>query len=85
MLNSSDPYRIDMPFEQTLREELLPVLHNFFRLYPHEKQVIWMQQSNTLDILAPIRPNFGAEVNVKKLQDYNDIIRRILKYVLVYK
>ena len=79
MLNASEPYRINKPFEETLRQELLPVLHNFFKFHPYEKQVIWMQQSLTLDILAPIRPDFGAEVNVKQLQDYNTIIRRVLK------
>ncbi len=74
------PFLIDKPFEKTFKNDLLPVFRKYLAAHP-QRQIIWMHQSSTSDLLAPIVPEvLDPEVHVKKIHQYNNIIRRILKY-----
>ena len=66
-------------FFETVEHDLLPALLNFLTVHPY-KQIIWMLQSPTEDLLSPISSHsYNNIIHVKKIHDYNKIIRRLFK------
>lgn len=69
-------------FQEIVEKDLLPALLNYLNVHPH-KEIIWMLQSPSTDLLRPITSNpHNIIIHVKKIHDYNNIIRRIFKYWL---
>jgi hypothetical protein len=72
-------------FLENLELDLLPAILNYLRIHP-QKQIIWMLQTPSTDLLAPIsKYSYNDKIHIKKIQDYNNIVRRVFKYcILIY-
>ncbi len=69
-------------FDQLIEHQLMPALQK--NLIAHsQQQIVWMYQTPSMDLLAPISASdsFNLNINVKRIQHFNGIIRRIFKYV----
>ncbi|XP_046644655.1 uncharacterized protein LOC124330272 [Daphnia pulicaria] len=66
-------------FLENLELDLLPAILNYLRVHP-QKQIIWMLQTPSTDLLAPISLySYNEKIHIKKIQDYNNIVRRVFK------
>ncbi|XP_045036584.1 uncharacterized protein LOC116922294 isoform X2 [Daphnia magna] len=71
-------YNLDeQSFNETIAHDLLPALSVYLMAHP-KKQLFWIIQNPTEDLLGPIVfPSFNNIIHVKKIQDYNNIVRQI--------
>jgi hypothetical protein len=78
---AKDLYNLsDRSFLEIVKKDLLPVLLNYLKIHP-QKQIIWMLQSPSIDLLGPISSeSANLIIHVKKIIDYNYIIRSVFKY-----
>jgi hypothetical protein len=67
----------DISFWKTLEKELVPVLLGYLNAHPN-RQVFWIIQSPTTDLLGPVSEQNNYIVNVKRIHHFNNIVRRIL-------
>ncbi|XP_059351232.1 uncharacterized protein LOC130703062 isoform X1 [Daphnia carinata] len=65
-------------FMEKIETDLLPELQNFLRIHP-KKQIFWVIQSPTTDMLGPISGPNNHIIHIKKIHHYNAIIRKIFK------
>jgi hypothetical protein len=65
-------------FWEKMENDLVPILARFLNLHPR-KQLIWIMQSPTTDLLGPISEQNNYIVNVKKILYYNGIVRQLFK------
>ncbi len=74
----------NLSFLENLELDLLPAILNYFRIHP-KKQIFWMLQTPSTDLLAPISAYSNNEkIKIKKIQDYNNIVCRVFKYWIFY-
>jgi hypothetical protein len=75
-------HKNNQSFQEIVEKGLLPALLNYFNVHPH-KEIIWMLQNPSTDLLGPITSDpHNIIIHVKKIHDYNNIIMRIFKYWL---
>ncbi|XP_045036590.1 uncharacterized protein LOC116933792 isoform X2 [Daphnia magna] len=65
-------------YMEKIETDLLPVLQNFLRIHPR-KQIFWVIQSPTTDMLRPISGPNNHIIHNTKIDQYNSIIRTIFK------
>lgn len=69
-------------YEQQLEQHLLPILHDYLTIHPLGR-LVWLIQPSSLDrhVSLPMDVKFVPEINADKIYQYNQITRRILKYI----
>ncbi len=66
-------------FLDITKKKLFPALMGYLDAHPNKK-LFWIIQNPTKDLLAPISyPSFNNIIHVKKILDYNDIVRRTFR------
>ena len=68
----------DNSFWDKMENDLVPVLVRYLNVHPR-KQLIWVMQSPTTDLLGPISEQNNYIVNVKRILHYNGIVRQLFK------
>ncbi len=68
----------DYLFLEKMEKNLVPVLNGYLNAHP-SKQVVWVIQSPTTDLLGPISEPNNYIVYVKKIHHYNGIVRQLFK------
>ena len=68
----------DNSFLEKMENDLVPVLVRYLNVHPR-KQLYWVMQSPTTDLLGPISEENNHVVNVKRILYYNGIVRQLFK------
>lgn len=66
-------------FLETVEHDLLPAVSDYLAAHP-QKQLFWIIQNPTKDLLGPISfLSYNNIIHMKKIQDYNNIVRQMLR------
>lgn len=65
-------------YEGLLKNHLFPLINESLRVHP-EQQIVWLNQSPTLEVLGPSADRATHGFSPEKISLYNHHIRRIFK------
>ncbi len=68
----------DNLFLEKMEKNLVPAFIGYLNAHP-SKQIVWIIQSPTTDLLGPISEPNNYIVYVKKIHHYNGIVRQLFK------